>query len=379
MRILFSFIAGHGHFLPLTPLADAAIHLEHEILFVCSASMADAVKVYNYPMMTLDEASNKIPDRKPLKSVDIADEERHLRDKFVLQMGREKLLMMIPIIEHWQPDLIVFDEVDYGTLLAAEYTKTPYASVIVMAEGSFNRSEVVAEALDTLRYENNITTDTKHIVVSPIPARFRNPNYELPPNIIYMYATQPDYVSFLSSVFEGYDPHQPTIYFTLGTVFNTEAGDLFNRVLDGIEHTACNVIVTVGKYIDPIELGERPPNVYITNYLPTQKILPECNLVITHGGSGTVLASLAHGLPMLLLPMGADQPHNARRCVELGLAEQFDVLTVSSEVIHDVVLAMLESAHYRNNAREFQDEFRKMPSPNDALHKLQQFVTANQT
>jgi len=43
--------------------------------------------------------------------------------------------------------------------------------------------------------------------------------------------------------------------------------------------------------------------------------------VLTHGGSGTVMAALTHGLPMVIVPIMADQPENAERCAALGVAQ----------------------------------------------------------
>ena len=53
---------------------------------------------------------------------------------------------------------------------------------------------------------------------------------------------------------------------------------------------------------------------------------PALRLVVSHGGSGSVVGALAHGLPMVLLPLGADQPQNARRCAELGVARVLDAV-----------------------------------------------------
>ena len=46
--------------------------------------------------------------------------------------------------------------------------------------------------------------------------------------------------------------------------------------------------------------------------------MPECSIVICHGGLGTVLRALAHGIPLLMAPLGRDQDFNARRVEDLG-------------------------------------------------------------
>src|SRR5204863_7210801 len=116
----------------------------------------------------------------------------------------------------------------------------------------------------------------------------------------------------------------PIVYFTLGTVFNVESGDLFTRVLMGLRDLPVNVIATVGRDIDPAELGPQPDHIHIEQYVPQSLILPHCTMVISHGGSGSVLGALAHALPAVLIPMGADQPLNAARCADLGCAQVLD-------------------------------------------------------
>jgi UDP:flavonoid glycosyltransferase YjiC (YdhE family) len=113
---------------------------------------------------------------------------------------------------------------------------------------------------------------------------------------------------------------------TLGTIFNTESGDLFERVLAGLEG---DVVVATGDTRDPAGLGRQPPRVRLERRVDLGAILPRTSVVVCHAGSGTLLAALAHGVPLVCLPIGADQPGNARRAVELGTAIALDPLTAT--------------------------------------------------
>ena len=64
------------------------------------------------------------------------------------------------------------------------------------------------------------------------------------------------------------------MYFTLGTVFNVESGDLFERVLAGLRELPINVIATVGREIDPAEFGPQPANIQIAQYISQSVVLP---------------------------------------------------------------------------------------------------------
>ena len=166
----------------------------------------------------------------------------------------------------------------------------------------------------------------RDLVVSPFPPSFRDPAFPLPENAISIRpdpgrtlpGSAPDWLSHL--------PDKPTVYFTLGTIFNQESGDLFDRVLAGLRELPATVIVTVGRSLDPERFGPQPDNVHIERYIPQSLLLPHCDLVVNHGGSGSVIGALAHGLPLVVLPMGADQLPNAQRCEQLGVGVVLDAV-----------------------------------------------------
>ena len=100
---------------------------------------------------------------------------------------------------------------------------------------------------------------------------------------------------------------------TFGTVWN--AADRFRLVLDGVEDLAA-VVVTTGAGVDPDALGRRPPNVHVHAFVPQATLLPFCDAVVCHGGSGTLLGAAAHALPQVVLPQGG--PVRERRAAGTG-------------------------------------------------------------
>jgi MGT family glycosyltransferase len=167
------------------------------------------------------------------------------------------------------------------------------------------------------------------------------------------------------------------VYVTLGTVFNTESGDLFGRVLAGVRELPVNVVVTVGQHIDPAEFGRQPANVHIARYIPQAQVLPRCAAVVSHGGSGSVLAALAYGLPSVLLPMGADQPHNARRCAALGVARALDPVDATPAEIGAAVAAVLAEPGYRQAAGRLREAALALPGPAHAVALLARLAAGN--
>ena len=104
-------------------------------------------------------------------------------------------------------------------------------------------------------------------------------------------------------------------------------------------------------------------------------MLPDCDLVVSHGGSGSVLGALTHGLPMVLLPLGADQPLNAARCEALGVARVLDPLAARPWELHEAVLGVLADQMYRDSAESLRDEIGALPGPAHAVSLLENVAT----
>lgn len=385
MRILFSFIGGNGHFQPLVPIARAVESAGHTLVVACSHSMHTLVHQAGFPTLVLGEpepAKTK-PEIISLRSLSIEREEQDLRENFARRGAKKRVPDMIAACQAWKPDIIVCDEVDFGSMIAAEYLGIPHATVVVIAAGSFIRPDVVAEPLNALRLHYGLPPDSdlsmlsRYLVFVPIPRSFRDPGFPLPSTAHPIQPfSQKDALPPLPKVER--DPSLPTVYFTLGTVFNTESGDLFRRVLAGLRNVEANVIVTVGSQITPDEFGSQPEHIHITQYIPQLTLLPHCDLVVSHGGSGTVIATLAYGLPMVLIPMGADQIHNATRCQALGVAHTLDALSSSPEMIRDAVTAVMDAPSYRASARRLKAEIETLPEPTHAVTLLEQLHATKQ-
>ena len=90
-------------------------------------------------------------------------------------------------------------------------------------------------------------------------------------------------------------------------------------LLDGLATLDAEIVATVGQELDPAALGERGPRVHVERWVPMSRLLATADALVFHAGSGTMLAALAAGVPLVLLPVAADQPENADRCVAAGV------------------------------------------------------------
>jgi UDP:flavonoid glycosyltransferase YjiC (YdhE family) len=385
MRLLCSFVGGNGHFEPLVPIARLAVAAGHTVAFTCRPGMIPTVEKAGFAAFASGPDFGDSDKRYPLVEVNMEREEEALRESFARRLARERAQDILAVCREWQPDVIVCDEIDFGGMIAAERLGLPYASVLVIASGSFVRREVVADALNAVRGEYDLPPDpdltmlSRYLVLSPVPPSYRDPLFPLPPtgHSIRPFMlnapqneTTPQWLENL--------PDMPTVYFTLGTVFNRESGDLFSRVLMALRDLSINLIVTVGTHIDPTEFGAQPDNVRIERFIPQLLLLPHCDLVVSHGGSGSILGALAHGLPSVLIPMGADQPLNAARYQALGAAEILDAITATPELIRQTVSTVLDNSSYRIAAERLRDEIATLPPSEHAVKLLERLAVEKQ-
>ena len=92
--------------------------------------------------------------------------------------------------------------------------------------------------------------------------------------------------------------------------------------------------------------------------------------MVSHGGSGSVIDALAHGLPMVLIPLGADQPLNAARCEALGVARVLDAATATPEPCATPSRGSWPTRH-RSAAERIRDEIAALPGPAWAVELLE--------
>ena len=380
MRILFTFAGGNGHFEPLIPVARAAEAAGHTIAFAGQPAMVPIVEAAGFAAFATGGATvGNTPERLPLLKLDMEREDQALRDGYAGRIARERAGALLNLCAMWQPDLIVCDEIDFGSMVIAERLGLPYAAVLVIASGAFVRHHVVAEPLNALRAEHGLPPDpdlamlSRYLVLSPFPPSYRDPAFPLPATAHTFRQLTPTEPVATPSWFKQLTD-APTVYFTLGTVFNLESGDLFARVLAGLRELPVNVIATVGQEIDPEEFGPQPANVHIERYIPQSLVLPHCDLIVSHGGSGSVMGALTHGLPMILIPMGADQPLNAARCADLGVAQVLDAVEATSANVRKAAATVLADPTYRQAAEKLRDEIISLPAPAYTIPLLERLV-----
>jgi MGT family glycosyltransferase len=94
-----------------------------------------------------------------------------------------------------------------------------------------------------------------------------------------------------------------------------------------------HVVLQIGKYTDPVELGDIPAGVEVHSWVPQLAILEQADAFVTHAGMGGSSEGLFTGVPMIAVPQAADQFANADRLVELGVARRVDTEHATAAVL----------------------------------------------
>jgi UDP:flavonoid glycosyltransferase YjiC (YdhE family) len=367
--MLFTFVGGRGHLDPLIPIAHAAKAAGHEVAIAGGGRLVESIEAAGFRAFATSEVrpSRRQPGHRPPRPANREVDERDLRNKVAGLLARRYTELMPVIIREWKPDVLVREEADLGTAIVAELLGIPCVTVIILGAGGYLRKELVGEPLNLLRSELGLPEDPalemldRHLTLSPFPPSFRDPDFPLPDTAFwYRTATvQP----------KRRDSETPTVYFTLGTAFvNVE---LFSRVLAGLRDLPANIVMTVGWDTDPAKFGLQPGNIRIERFIPQGEILPNSALAVLHGGSGSLIGALAHGLPTILLPMGADHPHNAKRCVELGFGQVLDPVTVTPDQVREAAQAVLNEHAYRAVAEHIRDEINTYPHVAETIRLIE--------
>jgi MGT family glycosyltransferase len=162
----------------------------------------------------------------------------------------------------------------------------------------------------------------------------------------------------------------PFVYITFGTIAGStpEAHAVYRAALAAVAALPVHALLTTGPGIEAGRLDTIPANVTVEAWVPQADVLPHATALLCHGGSGTILGGLAAGVPMVVAPLFADQPDNARRIEGAGAG--IAVFKPDASSLRAALERVLADAGMRANARRIAEEMAAMPSIDDAMDAL---------
>lgn len=390
VKVVCTCLPGFGHFIPIAPLATALVEAGHEVVIATARDFCPQIEQAGFDTFPaglslaaqLERANATIPQGG-------------------LPPGKERFVSFVPrmlagvaappraadlaaLLRTWSPDLLLHDETELGGPVAAAAAGIPWAAHSVGILRPLSMLRLAGETLAPLAAEWGVD-------VGPFAGLFRYLYLDVcPPGLQSDEISQVEvahpvrgvdldaaprgpaggaqYPSWLDAL----DPGRPTVYLSLGTVFNSDPG-IFRTILASLADEPVNVIVTLGPDADPAVLGPQPANVHVAGFIPQDLLLPRCNAVINQGGTA-ILAILAHGLPLLVLPRGANQFHNAEACVAAGVGRALLPDEVDAASVRREVRLLLDEPGYRARAGRIAGQIGQMPEPKHGVTLLERLA-----
>ena len=367
MRIMISTRRGAGHFGPLAPFAKAFLRNNDDVVVLAPQSAAQTIDAAGldhlpYPDPPEEERAARFSEARQMS---FDDANQHvLGEIFVRIDTRHAYPHALAAMRSWGPDAVLYDVSEFAAPLAAEALGIPAVCVgITLATKMGVFSGTMARELDKIRADVGLRPDpdldmlngAPHFTLTP--AELENPDDASPVQAM-RFREEDEAPRPLPDWWKGSE--WPLVYLTFGSVAPTMDffPGLYRDAIDALALLPVRVLVTVGRDRDPRELGPVGPNVHVAQWVPQADVMPHAAAMICHGGSGTVRAALAAGVPVVVVPLFADQPYNGERVAELGAG----ITLTDATGLADAVRRLLVDESYRRAAERIAEATRRLPT-----------------
>lgn len=378
MRIAFATNPALGHLLPLVPLAQAARDAGHDVAVIGGASLAGAAADAGLRHVVagppdLPSVFARVPQRAGLTGPRLAA--ATWRHAFADLLARELAMAVLGLAGSWRPDLVVHEDSEQGAWVAAERLGIPHLTLEATAWRG-NRLRLSEEPLNRLRTDLGLPADPglrswhRYGFLTTRPPGLHDPADPMPAGTRPIRPTAPDAAGGEAVAWPSSDPARRRVVLTMGTLIPGRSATMV-EILDGLEALDVDIVATVGNDLDPAVLGPRPGSTRVARYVPMHALLDGASLMVFHGGSGTMLAGLAAGVPLVILPVNADQPANAERCRAAGVARVLTGQDVSAAGVRAAAEDVLMDPRYAAAAGRLRDEIAAMPEPSAVVAVLE--------
>lgn len=384
MKALFITSPGFGHNLPVVSLAWALRAAGHDVVLgtagatathlpalarsglavVELATLAQVTEVYRTG--TADVGLGGLSD-KELRAMArrAADTPNHEVDRPFGALSDAMADGAVEFAQWWRPDLVVHSRLQGAGPLVAAKLGVP---AVEHADGLTSSREI------TLKLAAELDDAYRRHGVAGFPDRYEMLNIA-PPSMVtsdrgWAMRHVPYHGGIVLPEWLRRTPDRPRITITMGSILPMLWPRL--RPLRWIADVAAGVdaeFVLALAGVDTSVLGPLPPNVRtVTEWLPVDALAATTHAMIHHGGSGSMMAALAAGVPQLVLPFVGDEFGNARAVVKRGVGLEIDI--DRERVTAAVVRQLIEDESLRTAAAEVRAEGAAMPSPVDLVPRL---------
>lgn len=380
MRVWFSIIPGHGHFFPFLPLARALRDAGHEVGFCTSKSYGSTVEAHGF------EAIEVGPDYTQSGVVGGTGEPGEL-EKLMFVDGPPKVAQaLLDLVDESPPDALLTDPWDFGAMVAAEKAELHWGCVfngilsqLMGGNLPFDLEERAGQMaqmrlwsrlreefglppldlLDTERpFDRSFVLSMAPPSLEPWPHEWRShTTHQLRPEI---HTSDSD-----DAWLESLPDDRPVVAVSLGTLFGT--AELYDEVCEAVLATDATVVAAT-----PFDLSVEDSRLHTTGWVSMDNLMRRSDVLVHHGGWGSMVAALSTGTPSVVVPLGADQFVNAARIERTGAGLTVDSTSLGST--GDAARKALDDPVYRLSAERLRSEIEAMPSAEQVVPLIERLA-----
>ncbi|MFH8404406.1 nucleotide disphospho-sugar-binding domain-containing protein [Streptomyces sp. NPDC018019] len=379
MRVLFSTLPSRGHFYPMVPLAWALRSGGHEVAVAATGAFSPAVAAAGLnPLGTVDDLDMRRligEDRqgRPVPDPQDTEGKLHRSGRGFGRASAAALPAMTELLTAYRPDLVVGEPTDFAGRLAAYAAGIPHMVHAwglpvprAMADG------VVSELRPELSGLGLAEPPPPGLFVDVCPPSLRPGDGPASgaPSLAMRYTpfngsgALPDWAL-------GPPATRPRVCVTFGTMIGGYPGaaQSIAALASVLIASGYEVVAAVGDDLAP-QVRELVPQARHVGWLPLHAVLPACDVLVHHGGSGSAMTALCTGVPQVVTPYATDQFSNAGHVERAGAGLRIDRGGSGPEEVAEACTRVIENPAFTRQSRALQQEISLQPSPADVATNL---------
>jgi UDP:flavonoid glycosyltransferase YjiC (YdhE family) len=388
MRLLITCVSGYSHFYSLVPFAVAARERGHEVAFSSALELAPVVEAAGFPLLPAGPGRLRMrTDIMRLHRHEVSDD---IRD---WATGARMFGDIAPglrwrqlsgVVESYRPDLVVSEALEMAGPLVAKLQGLPH---VFHSLGPY-----YPDSLDLL-WERAAPLYRRHLGTGVALRDIVEPYLDVCPPALQTAAGRaiarsvparlPAYHGAPQGPPASQPPAGPRVLITFGTVSNGALHRLNGSAAE-LGRSGLDVLMTLGPrgWFDwswsaadgAAAAPSAPalgPNVTTVDYVPLDRELLTASILIHHGGSNTMRAAIEFGVPMLVIPQGAEQYRNARWIADRGLGRMLLPAEVTPSAVSAAVSALLADTAVAERVAAARTAWLAMPDAADAVAAIE--------
>lgn len=376
MRFLFVSGGSAGAVFPITPLALAARNAGHEVIVGATENVMPLVAATGLPgvpitsrtmfdFMQHDRHGNHMPIPKD-------PHERNLYNgRGMARLAVGSMEGLVPLVERWQPDVLVAGALSYAAPLVAHRFGLPWVRhALNMGEPSIIDLSAAAELAPELDELGLATVPEPDMFVEICPPGARRPDAGPAQFMQYVpFNTQRALEPWMYTKGD-----RPRVLVSAGSRVSADyEADALSTLVEKVSALDVELLIAAPQEIADA-LGDLPDNVR-AGWLPLDVVLRTCDLLVHRAGGNTMLHAIVCGVPQLVIPAMPKQVGMAARLSDYGAAI---MLTSgqddSPENVVEACRELLEDPTYTARTEELSKEIAGLPTPHDVTLAIAEMV-----